>query len=129
MHFFSLIYTFSCFCVIWFCVHGHLFLLWCVRARIVFLYCFEFILLYLLPFFLLMLCVSLFTGTAVICTIHQPSSRVFARATDLLLLNRSGQTVYFGGIGSQFNTLMGYVFMRYYLISFKSFAIDSCVRY
>jgi ABC-type multidrug transport system ATPase subunit len=48
------------------------------------------------------------SGTAVICTIHQPSERIFARATDLLLLKKGGEMVYHGPLGENFSTLRNY---------------------
>ncbi|KAL9057263.1 MAG: hypothetical protein Q9162_002467 [Coniocarpon cinnabarinum] len=38
-------------------------------------------------------------GTAILCTIHQPSAMLFQRFDRLLLLQKGGQTVYFGDIG------------------------------
>lgn len=37
------------------------------------------------------------SGQAVLCTIHQPSAMLFSRFHRLLLLQRGGKTVYFGG--------------------------------
>ncbi|KAL3298278.1 ABC-2 type transporter [Colletotrichum asianum] len=37
------------------------------------------------------------SGQAVLCTIHQPSAMLFSRFDRLLLLQRGGKTVYFGG--------------------------------
>ena len=66
-------------------------------------------------------------GTSVICTIHQPSSRIFALCTHLLLLQEgyaydnqptvspllltlydSGEVMYFGPVGDQFSEVLGY---------------------
>ena len=38
-------------------------------------------------------------GQAILCTIHQPSSLLFESFDRLLLLQRGGETVYFGDIG------------------------------
>ena len=38
-------------------------------------------------------------GQAILCTIHQPSSLLFQTFDKLLLLERGGETVYFGDIG------------------------------
>lgn len=37
------------------------------------------------------------SGQAILCTIHQPSAMLFSRFDRLLLLQRGGKTVYFGG--------------------------------
>jgi hypothetical protein len=47
-------------------------------------------------------------GTAVICTIHQPSTRIFLRMTHLLLLEPGGKEVYFGQIGDHASTVLQY---------------------
>eukprot|EP01117_Protostelium_nocturnum_P006613 TRINITY_DN237_c1_g1_i1.p1 TRINITY_DN237_c1_g1~~TRINITY_DN237_c1_g1_i1.p1 ORF type:complete len:1431 (+),score=551.25 TRINITY_DN237_c1_g1_i1:149-4441(+) len=47
-------------------------------------------------------------GCSVICTIHQPSQRIFSRATHLLLLKKGGHMVYFGPLGDKFKDLKGY---------------------
>ena len=47
-------------------------------------------------------------GQAILCTIHQPSALLFERFDRLLLLARGGRTVYFGEIGQQSRTLIGY---------------------
>lgn len=49
------------------------------------------------------------SGTSVICTIHQPSARIFNRATHLLLLKRGGEAVYFGEVDSEHGTLLAYL--------------------
>ncbi|KDQ56615.1 hypothetical protein JAAARDRAFT_131673 [Jaapia argillacea MUCL 33604] len=47
-------------------------------------------------------------GTAILCTIHQPSSELFHVFDRLLLLRKGGQTVYFGDIGRNSSTLINY---------------------
>ncbi|KAJ5153278.1 CDR ABC transporter [Penicillium canariense] len=47
-------------------------------------------------------------GQAVLCTIHQPSAILFQQFDQLLFLARGGKTVYFGPIGEQSQTLLGY---------------------
>jgi len=47
-------------------------------------------------------------GCAVICTIHQPSVEIFNAFDELLLLQRGGQTVYFGELGKYSRTLLDY---------------------
>lgn len=51
-------------------------------------------------------------GQAILCTIHQPSSLLFESFDRLLLLERGGETVYFGEIGEDSNILRSY-FARY----------------
>ncbi|KAK7464484.1 ATP-binding cassette transporter snq2 [Stygiomarasmius scandens] len=51
-------------------------------------------------------------GQAILCTIHQPSSLLFESFDRLLLLERGGETVYFGDIGSDSHILREY-FARY----------------
>lgn len=53
------------------------------------------------------------TGRTVICTIHQPSRRLFLAFDHLLLLKRGGRTVYFGPIGKDAEDLL--VNSSYYL--------------
>lgn len=48
------------------------------------------------------------SGTAVVCTVHQPSAEVFSMFDRLLLLKRGGKTVYFGDIGPNADTLRTY---------------------
>ncbi|OAE18414.1 hypothetical protein AXG93_3426s1070 [Marchantia polymorpha subsp. ruderalis] len=48
------------------------------------------------------------TGRTVICTIHQPSRRLFLAFDHLLLLKRGGRTVYFGPIGKDAEDLLAY---------------------
>lgn len=48
------------------------------------------------------------TGRTVVCTIHQPSSDVFALFDSLLLLKRGGETVYFGNLGTSACELTNY---------------------
>ncbi|KAF4238141.1 hypothetical protein CNMCM6805_006595 [Aspergillus fumigatiaffinis] len=47
-------------------------------------------------------------GQAVLSTIHQPSAILFQQFDRLLLLAKGGRTVYFGEIGEQSRTLLGY---------------------
>lgn len=47
-------------------------------------------------------------GQAILCTIHQPSSLLFESFDRLLLLERGGETVYFGDIGSDSVVLRQY---------------------
>ncbi|KIW68290.1 hypothetical protein PV04_04247 [Phialophora macrospora] len=47
-------------------------------------------------------------GQAILCTIHQPNSALFENFDRLLLLQRGGETVYFGEIGKDANVLLGY---------------------
>ena len=51
-------------------------------------------------------------GQAILCTIHQPSSLLFESFDRLLLLERGGETVYFGDIGADSQILCDY-FARY----------------
>ncbi|EGO05281.1 hypothetical protein SERLA73DRAFT_157866 [Serpula lacrymans var. lacrymans S7.3] len=47
-------------------------------------------------------------GQAILCTIHQPSSLLFESFDRLLLLERGGETVYFGDIGADSHILRDY---------------------
>src|SRR5690606_24728743 len=47
-------------------------------------------------------------GQAILCTIHQPSAILFEQFDRLLLLRKGGQTVYFGDIGHNSETLVKY---------------------
>ena len=48
------------------------------------------------------------SGQAVLCTVHQPSAVLFEQFDRLLFLARGGKTVYFGDIGDDSRTLLGY---------------------
>ncbi|PCH34093.1 hypothetical protein WOLCODRAFT_87269 [Wolfiporia cocos MD-104 SS10] len=48
------------------------------------------------------------SGQAILCTIHQPSSMLVQQFDKLLLLERGGETVYFGGIGEDSRVLREY---------------------
>ncbi|KAJ3718556.1 ABC-2 type transporter-domain-containing protein [Lentinula raphanica] len=47
-------------------------------------------------------------GQAILCTIHQPSSLLFESFDRLLLLERGGETVYFGDIGADSHIIREY---------------------
>ncbi|KAG0094059.1 hypothetical protein BGZ92_009267 [Podila epicladia] len=47
-------------------------------------------------------------GQAILCTIHQPSSQLFAFFDDLLLLAKGGRTVFFGKLGQDSSRLIEY---------------------
>ncbi|KAG0695683.1 ABC-2 type transporter-domain-containing protein [Suillus ampliporus] len=47
-------------------------------------------------------------GQAILCTIHQPSAELFQVFDRLLLLCKGGQTVYFGDIGENSETMLNY---------------------
>lgn len=47
-------------------------------------------------------------GQAILCTIHQPSAILLQEFDRLLLLQKGGQTVYFGELGKDFRTLIDY---------------------
>ncbi|CAK7240022.1 MAG: hypothetical protein STHCBS139747_001457 [Sporothrix thermara] len=47
-------------------------------------------------------------GQAVLCTIHQPSAVLFEQFDRLLFLAAGGKTVYFGEVGNDSRTLLGY---------------------
>ena len=47
-------------------------------------------------------------GQAILCTIHQPSAMLFQRFHRLLLLAPGGKPVYFGEIGHEASTVIGY---------------------
>jgi ABC-type multidrug transport system ATPase subunit len=48
-------------------------------------------------------------GQAILCTIHQPNATLFENFDRLLLLQRGGQTVYFGDIGKDASVLIDYL--------------------
>ena len=48
------------------------------------------------------------TGQAILCTIHQPNSALFENFDRLLLLQKGGETVYFGDIGQGAKVLQSY---------------------
>ncbi|CCE61497.1 hypothetical protein TPHA_0A04220 [Tetrapisispora phaffii CBS 4417] len=48
------------------------------------------------------------SGQSILCTIHQPSATLFEVFDRLLLLQKGGETVYFGDIGKNSNTLIRY---------------------
>ncbi|KAK5134770.1 hypothetical protein LTR08_006145 [Meristemomyces frigidus] len=47
-------------------------------------------------------------GQAILCTIHQPNASLFENFDRLLLLQRGGETVYFGDIGKDAHVLIDY---------------------
>jgi len=47
-------------------------------------------------------------GQAILCTIHQPNSALFENFDRLLLLQKGGETVYFGDIGKDSQVLLSY---------------------
>ncbi|KAL2142841.1 hypothetical protein VTI28DRAFT_672 [Corynascus sepedonium] len=47
-------------------------------------------------------------GQAVLCTIHQPNALLFQQFDRLLFLAKGGKTVYFGDIGENSQSLLGY---------------------
>lgn len=47
-------------------------------------------------------------GQAILCTIHQPNASLFENFDRLLLLQRGGETVYFGDIGKDAHVLLSY---------------------
>lgn len=48
-------------------------------------------------------------GQTILCTIHQPNAILFENFDRLLLLQRGGQTVYFGDIGKDSHVLVDYL--------------------
>ena len=51
-------------------------------------------------------------GQAILCTIHQPNASLFENFDRLLLLQRGGETVYFGDIGKDAHVLRDYFARR-----------------
>ena len=51
-------------------------------------------------------------GQAILCTIHQPNASLFENFDRLLLLQKGGETIYFGDIGKDAATLRSY-FRKY----------------
>ncbi|GAP85100.2 putative multidrug resistance protein CDR1 [Rosellinia necatrix] len=51
-------------------------------------------------------------GQAVLCTIHQPNSGLFQMFDNLLLLQKGGRQLYFGPIGPNASTVLGYFHER-----------------
>lgn len=51
-------------------------------------------------------------GQAILCTIHQPNAALFENFDRLLLLQRGGQTVYFGEVGKDAHVLLNYFAKR-----------------
>ena len=49
------------------------------------------------------------TGRTVVCTIHQPSYALFSEFSRLLLLRKGGETVYFGELGIDSESLISYL--------------------
>jgi ATP-binding cassette subfamily G (WHITE) protein 2 (SNQ2) len=47
-------------------------------------------------------------GQAILCTIHQPSAELFQSFDRILLLQKGGETVYFGDLGHNAVTLIKY---------------------
>ncbi|KAM4066414.1 ABC-2 type transporter [Hirsutella rhossiliensis] len=48
------------------------------------------------------------SGQSVLCTIHQPSAQLFCMFDRLLLLDSRGETIYFGDIGLDASSVLGY---------------------
>ena len=48
------------------------------------------------------------SGRSIVCTIHQPSAIIFSSFDSLLLLQRGGQTVFFGNLGQNCSELISF---------------------
>jgi ATP-binding cassette, subfamily G (WHITE), member 2, PDR len=48
------------------------------------------------------------SGRTIICTIHQPSAKIFSFFSHLLLLKRGGEVIYFGETGRKARTVLQY---------------------
>ncbi|EGW34906.1 multidrug resistance protein CDR1 [Spathaspora passalidarum NRRL Y-27907] len=58
-------------------------------------------------------------GQAILCTIHQPSALLLTEFDRLLFLQEGGQTVYFGDLGENCQTLINY---------FEKYGADACPK-
>ncbi|KAK6866918.1 Multidrug resistance protein CDR2 [Candida tropicalis] len=58
-------------------------------------------------------------GQAILCTIHQPSAIIMAEFDRLLFLQKGGQTVYFGELGDNCQTMIDY---------FENHGADPCPK-
>ena len=59
------------------------------------------------------------SGRSIVCTIHQPSSVIFSSFDSLLLLQRGGQTVFFGQLGENCSELIRYFDGAQVVVPFK----------
>jgi len=57
------------------------------------------------------------SGRSIICTIHQPSKKIFGLFTDLLLLKTGGQVVYFGPMGENYSACLNYFYALGYTMT------------